>query len=163
MHSWPWESLRAVARHENTAEMCSTDIANAFGILYRERVPGALATEAPFLLHYCASAWQETGTALRTRGPNGWHQHATRRGVPQGSALSAILFALVFGIAVREGLREHPTPNLAYADDLTVWEGKSGGLSKSWDSLTTALSKAGHEMKPIKCTAWRPTLQTANV
>ena len=40
------------------------------------------------------------------------------------------------------------TPNLAYADDLAVWEGKPGGLSKSWDSLTTALSKAGLEMKP---------------
>ena len=36
------ECLRAVARHKDTAEMCSTDIANAFGTLYRERVLGAL-------------------------------------------------------------------------------------------------------------------------
>ena len=27
MRSWPWESLLAVARHKDTAEMCSTDIA----------------------------------------------------------------------------------------------------------------------------------------
>ena len=33
---------------------------------------------------------------------------------------------------------------------------KPGKLSKSWDSLTSALSKAGLEMKPSKCTAWRP-------
>ena len=46
--------------------------------------------------------------------------------------------------------------NLAYADDLTVWGTKPGELSKSWDSLTAALSKAGLEMKPSKCTAWRP-------
>ena len=150
------ECLRAVARHEDTAEMCSTDIANAFGTLHRERVPGALETDAPFLLPYFASAWDEAGSVLWTRGPNGWHQHVTRRGVPQGSPLSAILFSLAFGIAVREGLHEHQTPNLAYADDLTVWGEKPGELSKSWDSLTSALSKAGLEMKPSKCTSWRP-------
>ena len=66
------------------------------------------------------------------------------------------MFALVFGIAVREGQRDHQTPNLAYTDDLKVWEGKPVGLSKSWDSLTTALSKARLEMKPSKCTTWRP-------
>ena len=48
-------------------------------------------------------------------------------------------------------------PNLAYADDFTVWERKPGGLSKSWDGLTMALSKAGLEMKPSKCTiTWIP-------
>ena len=150
------ECLRAVARHEDTAEMCSTDIANAFGTLHRERVLEALETDAPFLLPYFVSAWDEAGSVLWTRGPNGWHQHVTRRGVPQGSPLSAILFALAFGTAVREGLHEHQTPNLAYADDLTVWGTKPGELSKSWDSLTAALSKSGLEMKPSKCTAWRP-------
>ena len=39
-----------------------------------ERVPGARATEDPFLLPYFATAWHETGTALWTRRPNGWPQ-----------------------------------------------------------------------------------------
>ena len=81
---------------EDTAEMCTTDMPSA---LYRERVLGALATEAPFLLSYFATACHETGTAVWTRGPNGWHQHATSRGVPQRSPLSAIRFTLAFGIA----------------------------------------------------------------
>ena len=136
--------------------MCSTDMANAFGTLHEESVLGALETDAPFLLPYFASAWYEAGSVLWTRGPNGWHQHAKSRGVPQRSPHSAILFAHAFGIAVREGLHEHQKPNLAYADDFTVWERKPGGLSKSWDGLTMALSTAGLEMKPSKCTAWRP-------
>ena len=120
MRGWPWESLLAVARHKDTAEMCSTDIAE------RERVLGGLATEAPFLLLYFASAWEP---------PSG------REDLTAGANTRQILFALAFGIAVREGQRDHQTPNLAYTDDLTVWEGKPVGLSKSWDSLTTALSK----------------------
>ena len=44
----------------------------------------------------------------------------------------------------------------AYADDLTVWEGKPGGPSKSWDSLTRTLRKAGLDMEPRKYIAWRP-------
>ena len=148
------ECLRAVARHEDILLRCSTDISNASGTLHREeRVLGALETDAPFLLPYFASAWDETGSVPWTRGPEGWHQHATRRGVPQGSPLSAILFALA---SVREGLQEHQTPNLAYADNLTLWGEKPGELSKSWDGLTSALSRAGLEMKPSKSTAWRP-------
>ena len=49
--------------------MCSTDIANAFGTLHRERVLGAMETEAPFLLPYFAAAWDETGSVLWTMGP----------------------------------------------------------------------------------------------
>ena len=59
-------------------------IATDFGALYNERVLGTLATEAPCLLPYFASAWHQTGTTLWTRGPNNWHQHATCRG-PKGS------------------------------------------------------------------------------
>ena len=36
------EYLRAIARHEDTTEMYSTDIANVFDTLYRERVLEAL-------------------------------------------------------------------------------------------------------------------------
>ena len=46
------DCLRAAARHEDTAEMCSADIANAFGTLHRKRVLGPLETDAPFLLPY---------------------------------------------------------------------------------------------------------------
>ena len=123
------DCLRAVARHEDTAEMCSADTANAFGTLHRKRVLGPLSCCLIF-----ASARHETGSVLWTREPSGWHQHVTRRGVPEESPLSAILFALAFGI-VREGLREHQTPNLACADDLTVWEGKPCELSKMLKKL----------------------------
>ena len=148
--SWPWNAngrLHATRTAQKCVQLTLPMPSAHCTETERERVLGALATEAPFLLPHVASAWHETGSALWTRGPNGWHQHATRRRVPQGS-LSAILFALAFGIAVREAT------NLAYADDPTVWEGKSGALSKSRDGLTTAL-KAGLEMKPTKCTAWR--------
>ena len=52
----------AVARHEDTAEMCSTDIANAFGSLHRERE--SLEHRKLTLFSCClnfASVWHENG------------------------------------------------------------------------------------------------------
>ena len=149
------ECSRAVARHEDTAEMCPTDIANTFGTLHRERERESQdhwqlkLLSCCLILHlrgtkrdpFCGREDSTAGTSTR---------HA------EESPLSAILCALAFGIAVREGPCEHQTPNRAYADDLTVWEGKPGGLSKSWDSLTRTLRKAGLDMEPSKYIAWRP-------
>ena len=87
MHSILWSACERWLYIGNTTEMCSTGMAKPLGTLLRETVLEILA-EAPFLLPSFSSSWQTTGTVLWTRGPIGWHQHVTRRGVPQGSPVS---------------------------------------------------------------------------
>ena len=160
------ESLRAVARHEDTAEMCPTGIANAFGTLHRERERESL--EHWKLTHIsCCPTLQLRGTKrdlfFGREDPIGWHQHATRRGVPQGSPIPAILC-----LPLRlESLSVKDYTNTKHRIWPTLMTSRCGkeslaGPSKSFDSLTTALSKAGLEMKPSECTLLgdRTTLQT---
>ena len=79
----------------------------------------------PSLLPYFASAWDETGSVSWTSPTDDTNtRHAEE--YHKASPLTAILFALTFGITGREGLHEHQTPNLTHADDFTVWGEKPG-------------------------------------
>ena len=149
------EMLRAAASAPETDEMVSTDIANAFGSLLREKVFAAVSRRAPFLLPYLVAAWPSEGTCLWTAGPGGWIEASTLRGVLQGSPLAALLFAIGLEEVLCDASIDDLVHRLAYADDLTMWGGE-GSLSGCWPQLCAALAEAGLEMKIVKCKAWRP-------
>ena len=65
------EALRAATAHPSCEEVLSTDIKNAFGSVYKERVLQACGRRCPQLLPYLLASWSEEGSLLFTQGPRG--------------------------------------------------------------------------------------------
>ena len=92
-HCWPWNACGRL-HASRTPQRCVQLTLPTPLVHCTERVLGALDSDTPFFLPYLEFAWHELGSVLWTRGPNGWQQHATPRGVPHGAPLSVILFVL---------------------------------------------------------------------
>ena len=150
------EAIRAATSHPDAEEVLSTDIKNAVGAVYKERVLRSCAKRCPQLLPYLLSSWRREGTLMYTQGPRGaWETNRSRRGIPQGGPLSDKLYAIAFEDILEDAKLDQIGARLCYADDLTFWS-KRGGCAKAWPGLLEACKKGGLEMNIGKCHAWRP-------
>ena len=149
------EALKAAIAHETTEEVVSTDINNAFGSIYREKVLRACADRCPQLLRYLLASWHDEGSLMFVMGPHGWATRRAQRGIPQGGPLSDKLFAIAFEDTLAISGLDGGARRLCYADDLTLW-GPRGSCAPVWTNLIETCAQAGLQMNVSKCHAWRP-------
>ena len=150
----------------------STDLSNAYGRVFRSSLLAGLRDKlpklAPFLAgkfrHMWTRVWQRASLNETSRPV--WRSSWTMRGGGQGSRLMMVAFvcstARSLDIAAREARAEgHASQRVGYQDD-QYFKTKVASFQQVEQSVTIALTAAGHQLQQRKCAVWIPALDNVD-